>query len=394
MSESRGRVLLVTRNLPPVAGGMERLVGRVGDFLSARYETTVIGPAGARFSVPPARHLPVPLSPAVAFMGCTLAQAVRAGVFCRPRLCIAGSAVTAPAAAAAAWTGGARYAVFVHGLDLLAASRFPYRTTFLGAIRRADRVIANSANTRRLTLAAGVAGDRIVTLHPGATVPAALPDRAAAGRDFRSRFGLPPGPILLSVGRLTARKGLAEFVRLCLPAVVAEVPDVQFVVVGAAPVHALRHTQDAGASIRAAIADNGLAERVHLLGPLDETGLELAYSGADLNVFPVRDLPGDVEGFGMVALEAAAFGLPTVAFDVGGVADAVAEGRSGALVPADDYPAMARAILRLLSGGERGVTADACRAFAAGLSWERFGERLAALCDELLALRPHQASAP
>jgi phosphatidylinositol alpha-1,6-mannosyltransferase len=96
-------------------------------------------------------------------------------------------------------------------------------------------------------------------------------------------------------------------------------------------------------------------------------------------VFPVLDLPGDVEGFGMVALEAAAHGVPTVAFAVGGVPDAVADGRTGVLVAPGDYAALAAATLAQLDASNAADVAGQCRDFARGLDWAVFGARLRAL---------------
>jgi len=81
----------------------------------------------------------------------------------------------------------------------------------------------------------------------------------------------------------------------------------------------------------------------------------------------------------MVAIESAAHGLPTVAFDVGGVADAVADGRSGRLVRGGDYGGFARAVVATLAE-DRAVRSAHALAFAQYFSWERFGrEALAAL---------------
>ena len=77
--------------------------------------------------------------------------------------------------------------------------------------------------------------------------------------------------------------------------------------------------------------------------------LHAAYAEADALVFPVLELPGDVEGFGMVALEAAAHGLPTFGFRSGGVPDAVQEGRTGELVSASDYGGLAERLANHLA---------------------------------------------
>jgi phosphatidylinositol alpha-1,6-mannosyltransferase len=107
-----------------------------------------------------------------------------------------------------------------------------------------------------------------------------------------------------------------------------------------------------------------------MLGRLDEAALHDAYFASDLHVFPIRDLPHDPEGFGMVAVEAAAHGLASVAYACGGVADAVGEGVSGHLVGPGDSAGFADAVLRLL---ERPLPAEAVRGFAQAFAWPRFG---------------------
>lgn len=80
----------------------------------------------------------------------------------------------------------------------------------------------------------------------------------------------------------------------------------------------------------------------------------------------------------MVAIEAAAHGLPTVAFATGGVVDAVASGRSGLLVAPGDYPALAEAISQVLAG-PRDPWCDGAVDFARGFAWPIFGDRLRAV---------------
>jgi phosphatidylinositol alpha-1,6-mannosyltransferase len=117
------------------------------------------------------------------------------------------------------------------------------------------------------------------------------------------------------------------------------------------------------------------------LGRCDGPTLSAAYQAADVHIFPVLDLPGDVEGFGMVALESAAHGLATVAFAVGGVPDAVLDGQTGTLVEPGDYVVLGEAVIRQLAQAREGATIATCREFAAGKVWPVFGERLRNLLD-------------
>ena len=98
-----------------------------------------------------------------------------------------------------------------------------------------------------------------------------------------------------------------------------------------------------------------------------------AYAASACHCFPVLEMPGDVEGFGMVALESAAHGLPTVAFDVGGVADAVQVPVSGKLVPSGDYEAFAAAVVAYLRDPPAQDQREAAREFARAKDWNAFG---------------------
>lgn len=372
MSETeRRRVLLVTRNFPPLWGGMERLNWHLAAELARRCELRIVAPQGA------ARHAPtrvgvreVPLAPLHRFvLHAALAARGEARAF-RPHVVLAGSGLTAPLALWAARACGARSAAYVHGLDIVVPHPV-YRALWRPALKRIDHVIANSAPTARLARNAGVSGARLAIVHPGVTIPEM---DSAARRRFRTRWGIADhASVLLSVGRLTARKGLREFVLEALPAITRARPNVVLVIVGDAPAHALYARAQTPLSILEAARAVHLTDHVRWLGKLVGQELADAYFGADVLVFPVRDLPGDPEGFGMVALEAAAHGLSTVAYATGGVVDAVAEGCSGRLVAAQDAAAFAAAVLDTL---EQPFEPQAMRIFAERFAWPRFGAKL------------------
>jgi phosphatidylinositol alpha-1,6-mannosyltransferase len=101
--------------------------------------------------------------------------------------------------------------------------------------------------------------------------------------------------------------------------------------------------------VREAARQVGLSEQVVFAGRLDDDEMAGAFQLADVFVLPVVPRPGDMEGFGIVLLEAAASGTPSVATRIGGIPDAVADGETGVLVPSLDYGAMADALIRLLT---------------------------------------------
>jgi phosphatidylinositol alpha-1,6-mannosyltransferase len=380
MPDARPGILLVTRNFPPLRGGMERLNQRMLEGLARHGRVDLVGPAGcAAFAAAATQVRQAPAAPLWRFLPAALAAALQLARRHRPRLVLAGSGLAAPLAWLAARSVRARCAVYLHGLDLIVPNR-AYQTFWLPFIRRCDIAIANSRNTARLAIERGVDPARLHVVHPGTDLPA--PDPGARAR-FRDTHGLGERPLLLSVGRLTARKGLAEFVRDILPGVLAGQPDALLLVIGADATDAL--AAQAG-STRQRIIDAargaGVEHALRLLPPCDDAALGAAYRAADLHVFPVRAVAGDVEGFGMVAVEAAAHGLPTVAFRVGGVADAVVDDVTGTLVAAADHAAFVRAVLdwlpRSRQAGTRGRCAEAARVFA----WDRFDAQLQALLSK------------
>ncbi|MBT2118818.1 glycosyltransferase family 4 protein [Dyella sp. LX-66] len=385
----RPRFLLVTRNLPPLVGGMERLNWHMAEELARYGEVRVIGPAGSAAQAPAGVEIvEVPLRPLWKFLASACFAACRLARRWRPDVVIAGSGLTALPVWLAARSAGARAATYVHGLDM-AVSHPVYRGLWFPALRRMERIIANSEATRALAISAGVAASRIRIVHPGVQMPA-LPDTDATKR-FRAEHDLGDRPLLLSVGRLSTRKGMREFVQHALPRIVQSVPEATLLVIGDAPNDALHARAQTIDSIKAEAARAGVAERLRFLGQItDYRQLGVIYGAADVHVFPVRELPGDPEGFGMVAVEAAAHGLPTVAFATGGVIDAVAEGRSGHLVEAGDYGALADAVVAALKS--HAEFAQPCRDFAQGFAWDAFGDGVAqALSIDIVD--PHRASA-
>lgn len=372
------RILHITRNLPPLIGGMERLNWHIADELSKYASVQLIGPQGAAAIAPAVVPVhEVPLRPLPRFLLASAWQAVAKARSFQPNIVLAGSGLTAPATWLAARASGARSFVYLHGLD--AAVRHPlYRAIWHPAIRRMDGVIVNSQPTAQLAQQLGVAPEKITIIHPGVHIPTErqTPDALQA---FRQHHGLGDQRILLSVGRLTERKGLREFVQHALPAIVQAAPDTVLAVVGDAPSDSLLAGVQTRASIQAVADAAGIGQHLRFLGMItDPQQLACAYECAAVHVFPVRQLEGDPEGFGMVAIEAAAHGLPTVAFATGGIVDAVKEGESGYLVAPDHYSELAEKITIALERPESGTKA---RTFARQFDWLSFGLQMRVACS-------------
>lgn len=363
---------------------MERLNQHMAIELASVASVTVIGPTGCRDFLPQEiRVREVPVTPLWRFL-LSVTRVAWQEAANGPDLILAGSGLTAPMAVAAARRARARSAAYLHGLDIVARHGL-YRMFWRPALRRLDLALTNSANTAALALAAGAAKGNVQLVHPGTDVP----DDSGDGEVFRKELGLEMRPLLLSVGRLTERKGLMPFIEKALVRIVAAHPDATMVVIGdEAPAALHRGAVHPPSRLLKRAAELGIERNVRLLGPCDEATLAAAYRAADVHVFPVIDLPGDVEGFGMVAIEAAARGLPTVAFSVGGVPDAVCEGVSGHLVTPGDYAAFATRVCDVLDRGPDSALRAAARTFAQGFRWSEFGRKLRAALLTPASTRP------
>lgn len=364
------RVLQVTRNFPPLLGGMERLNWHVAAQLLRQGPLRLVAPRGARAQAPTGVEVieAGSASPG-AFLPTAAWLALRAAHAWRPTLVLAGSGLAAPLALAAARASKARAAAYLHGLDI-SVPHPAYRALWWPALRRLDRVLVNSRATAELARKAGIDPSRLRIVHPGVELRA--PDPTARAR-MRAALGVQDRALLLAVGRLTRRKGLLEFVRDVLPIIVARRPDALLVVIGEAPSHALHAHAVTPEDILHAARVAGVEAHLRLLGRFDEARLADAYQGCDVHVFPVRSTEADPEGFGMVAIEAAAHGLPTLAYASGGVVDAVADGVSGRLIEPGNAAAFAAAVVDTLATPP---SVEALRAFAANFAWPQFGQRL------------------
>jgi phosphatidylinositol alpha-1,6-mannosyltransferase len=116
------------------------------------------------------------------------------------------------------------------------------------------------------------------------------------------------------------RKGFEWFIENVMPRLPE---DVHYWLAGDGPEHG---------TIQAAIDRNRLNERVRLLGRVTDTELAHLYRGADLFVMPNIPVPGDMEGFGVVMLEAGQCGTPAVAARLEGIRDVITDGENGHLV--------------------------------------------------------------
>jgi phosphatidylinositol alpha-1,6-mannosyltransferase len=259
---------------------------------------------------------------------------------------LGGSALATPLVLILARLFRRRAVVLTHGLDVIHRNFF-YQLLCVRWLKYCDRVIANSRYTAGLLKSKGAAEERLTVIAPGVAV-----ERFELASDMiatKRRWDVEGKKIILFVGRLARRKGVREFVEHCLAAIVRQVPNAVFLIAGENPTQSLAHHENLAGEIAAAISRLDLEKHARLLGALADEEISELYRASDVVVLPALPLPHDVEGFGMVALEAAAAAKPVVAARVGGIVDAVEDGRSGILVESRDYRRLTQVVVELLT---------------------------------------------
>ncbi|HEV8549850.1 MAG TPA: glycosyltransferase family 4 protein [Polyangiaceae bacterium] len=262
--------------------------------------------------------------------------------------------------------------VAAHGRELLLEPwrRLGFAQRAYDAVRRhaltqADRVLAVSRYTAGLAEGLGVLPERVTVTHNG-TDPSRF--RAVDTSALRAQLRLGSRPVLVTLARLVARKGIDSVLR-ALPAVRRRVPDVAYVVVGEGP---------DDQRLRELARANHVADIVHFAGGVTDEARPLWYSLGDVFVMPARSEPPDVEGFGIVYLEAGACERPVVALRAGGVPDAVADGISGYLVTPGELDELAdRLATLLLDPAHAAQLGKNARERVLGeLTWDRVADRV------------------
>ena len=379
MEKSNTRILHITRNMPPLVGGMERLNWHLADELSRKFDVYIIASEEARYEAPPnVQFSGSPLKPLWLFIINSLIASIKVARKFRPNTIIAGSGLTAPTAFIVAKIFNASSVAYVHGLDITIDNTI-YRWIWLPFIRRMDKVIANSSYTAKLAVKIGIPVEFITVIPPGVELKT-QPSNAAETEEFLSKYDLKDRKILLSVGRLAERKGLREFVKYSLPQIIEQESQAILVVIGEEPTNSLASKSQKVQDILEEADKQGLSDHLRFLGKVDNRTLSQAYEAASVHVFPVKHSDTDPEGFGMVAIEAAAHGTPTVAFATGGVIDAVSDGKTGFLIKNGDYIDFSKKVIQCIES--KSAMKNDCVIYAENFSWPKFGQKLSTLISQ------------
>lgn len=354
------RTLLVTNDFPPRPGGIQSYLHSFASLLPPE-SLTVYAPrwrgdshlrfdAQQKFEVvrhPTTLMLPEPM------------VARRAAELVRHHDC---HTVWFGAAAPLAFLGPAmrragaqRILACTHGHEVGWSMVPPGRAVLRRIGNTADVITYVSRYTRGRFASAFGRNAALEYLPPGVDTDRFHPDPEARER-LRARYDLGDRPTVLCLSRLVRRKGQDQLIR-ALPRITAQIPGAVLVIVGGGP--------DAE-RLRRLAAQQGIEDDIVFTGGVAAEELAAHHTIADVFAMPCRTRGGglDVEGLGIVFLEASASGVPVVAGDSGGAPEAVLDGTTGTVVDGRDVEQIAAAIVDLLADPDR-----AARMGAAGREW-------------------------
>ena len=217
---------------------------------------------------------------------------------------------------------GARYNCFVHGEDVeTAATSREHSLLVKNVCKNASMLICNSENTANIVRKLGFdSGSKCEVLHPG--VDTSRFEVAAPDTSFRQKMGWSGKRVLLTVGRLQRRKG-QDFLIKSMPALLNEFPDLFYAVVGRGECYD---------ELISLVDQHKLHDNVCVYPDMDDEALIKCYQQCDIFILPNRTIDNDIEGFGMVLVEAQVCGKPVIAGDSGGTRETMNIGKTGHII--------------------------------------------------------------
>lgn len=233
------------------------------------------------------------------------------------------------------------YIFFAHGLDITLPQRFMRKKRLLKKIiAQAKNIVANSHFTMDELIKLGADPKKIIVVYP---CPNLSIHQAASDwkvEELRKDLELAGKRVLLTVGRLVERKGHDQVIK-ALPEIINKFPNTVYIIAGSGSFQS---------NLQTLVNQNNLGNHVKFLGAVSQGDLAALYQLCEIFIMPSRQLAnGDVEGFGIVYLEANLFGKPVIGGQSGGVPEAVLDGKTGLLVNPLSPTEIANAVARLLA---------------------------------------------
>ncbi len=229
--------------------------------------------------------------------------------------------------------------VTAHGLDII-YNNWIYRNINVRSLKYLDKVIAVSKFTRNNCLNYGIDPERCIFIPNGIEIDDAKKKFNKQDLSKFLKFNVSNKKILLSIGRLTKRKGFAWFIKHVIKRLDDNI------------IYLIAGTGSEEKIIRETIIKSRVMNQVIMLGSISEENKELLYQTADIFIMPNIEIKNNQEGFGLTSLEASKAGLIVMASDIEGITDAIIDNKNGYLVEAGNENKFIEKINNILNSSD------------------------------------------
>jgi len=323
-------LLFITRKYPPVIGGMEKFSFNFYTYISKLTPTKLIALRKSQ------KHLPF-------FFISSLMKAL---FISKKNVDIIhiGDALLSPVGVLLKITKKIPVTVTVYGLDLIFPNKI-YQFIIPKCLKRLDKIICISQETKNECIKRGIKPESCIVIPVGLETFHQVQnvDKRMLMEDLIHK-NINNKKILLSVGRLIERKGIPYFLKNIFPLIREEYPEIIYLIVGSGKL---------GNQIKFMIAELGFENNVYLIENANDLLLNSLYQVSDIFVMPNIPVKGDMEGFGIVLLEAGSAGLPVVASNIEGIKDAIIDKQTGFLIDPFDKEEYIKILLDLLKDDDK-----------------------------------------
>ncbi len=239
-----------------------------------------------------------------------------------------------------------------------------------------DGVISVSEATRQECIKRGMSPEKGVALPNGFDMSdfKDVPDKSVGRQEIEKAFSvdLSKKTLLLTVGRQVKRKGHEWFITKVLPQIKSEII---YLVIGAGPEHE---------RLKELVKDSNLQEKVLMAGKQPDEVLKNAYAGSDIFIMPNIPISGDMEGFGIVLLEANLAGTPAVAADLEGIKDVIENGKNGYKIKVKDSKSFSEQIDSLIENNLEEMSSSSRKFVLENFTWNKVAQQYISYLKEIV----------
>jgi len=228
--------------------------------------------------------------------------------------------------------------IYAHGEEITTWIQPGKHKTMKYAYKKADAIIANSNFTKEQLIKLGIDSNAIHLISPGVDLQRFK--KTEKDSTLLNKYGIPNNSvILLSVGRLTRRKGFDNVIK-SLPNILKKTKQTHYIIIGIGEDYSY---------LKRLSQEYNVSENIHLIGHVSMDELPKWYNICDIFIMPNRDIDNDTEGFGMVFLEAAACGKTSIGGNTGGTGNAIIDRKTGLRIDGNNIEEITSSVIKLLT---------------------------------------------